>query len=113
MKNYVKQGNNIPLIANKNLTSGQGTVIGSIFGVATGDVASGAEIEFSTVGVFDLAKTASQTFAQGAKVYFNNSTNAATSTTSTNFMIGTAVAAAGANDASVRVRLDGIAVTAS
>lgn len=113
MKNYVKEGINVTLTANKNLTSGQGTVIGSIFGVATTDVASGADTEFSTRGVFDLAKTASQTFAQGAKVYFNNSTNAATSTTSTNFMIGTALVAAGANDATVRVRLDGVAVTAS
>lgn len=113
MKNFVKDGINIPLTANKNLTSGQGTVIGSIFGVATTDVLQGDEAEFSTKGVFDLAKTAAQTFAQGAKVYFNNSTNAATSTTGSNFLIGTAVKAAAGGDATVRVRLDGIAVTAS
>lgn len=113
MKNFVKHGANIGLTAPYNVTSGGGMLVGSIFGVATGDVASGDEVEASTTGVFDMPKTAGNTFAQGAKVYWNNSTKAMTSTASTNYLVGTAVQAAASGDATVRVRLDGIAVTAA
>ena len=37
MKNFIQKGNNITLTAPYNVTSGDGLLVGSAFGVATGD----------------------------------------------------------------------------
>jgi len=58
MKNFVQPGDNITLNAPADVLSGAGVIIGSIFGVANGDVLSGAPVVLSTVGVFDLPRTA-------------------------------------------------------
>ena len=45
MKNYVQPGNTLTLTAPYAVTSGDGLLVGSIFGVAGGDAASGATVE--------------------------------------------------------------------
>jgi Uncharacterized conserved protein (DUF2190) len=52
------------------------------------------------------------TFAQGANVFWNNSAKTCKATSAGYYCIGAAVAAAGANDTHVIVRLDGRATTA-
>ena len=69
----------------------------------------GADVEIDVVSVFDLAKDSS-TFAQGAKVYWDNTNAVAASTASGNGLIGVATAAAAAGDATARVRLNGIGI---
>ena len=107
MKNFVAVGNTLTLPAPAALTSGQGALIGSIFGVAQKDAASGEEVAFLVTGVLDLPKAPSQAWAVGAKVYWDNAARVTTTTASGNTLIGVAVAAAGASTASVRVRLSG------
>lgn len=53
MKNYIQPGNTITLTAPYDVNSGDGFLVGSIFGVATGAALSGAVIEAALVGVFD------------------------------------------------------------
>ncbi|MBL4557289.1 MAG: DUF2190 family protein [Rhodobacteraceae bacterium] len=77
MKNYVQPGATLTLTAPYALTSGDGLLVGSIFGVAAGDAASGATVEAALTGVFDLTKIGSQAWTVGAKVYWTTPTSAA------------------------------------
>lgn len=107
MKNYVQDGDFLTLVAPHDCASGAGALVGSLFGVATGNVASGAEGEFSTTGVYDLAKVAAQAWTVGAKVYWSAADKLCTTTATGNALIGAAVAAT-ANPSGVgRVRLNG------
>lgn len=107
MKNFVQPGANITLPAPYDRKSGEGALIGALFGVASTDVDSGAEASFVTVGVFDLTKAASQAWTVGAKVYWDNAAKACTTTATSNTLIGVAVAATGgsAGETIGRVRL--------
>ncbi|NJO54371.1 MAG: DUF2190 family protein [Bacteroidales bacterium] len=109
MKNYVQPGNTITLVAPYAVASGDGLLVGSIFGVANADAANGAAVEACVVGVLDLKKVGSQAWTVGAKVYWDNTNKQATTTSSGNTLIGVAVEAvgSGAGETVGRVRLNG------
>ena len=56
MKNYVQPGNTITLTAPYAVASGDGLLVGSIFGIAAGAAAIGEPVETALVGVFDITK---------------------------------------------------------
>lgn len=118
MNNYVSKGDYVTVTPASAVASGQGVLIGRLFGIAAYAVAAGGSLEILTHGVFDIAKDTS-TFAEGDTVYWDNVNLVATSSQSTtpgaNCEIGVAVlnAATGTNypggasgDATVRVRLN-------
>ena len=109
MKNYVQPGNTLTLTAPYGVTSGEGLLVGSIFGVAAGDAASGATVEAALTGVFDLTKIGSQAWTVGAKVYWDDTNKRCTTVATDNTPIGVAVeaVAGGAGDTVGRVRLSG------
>ena len=109
MKTYVQPGNTITLTAPYDVTSGDGLLVGAIFGIASGDALTGAEVEVATTGVFDVTKAASQAWAVGDKVYWDNTNRVATKTATANTLIGVAVLAVGgtASETIGRVRLNG------
>ena len=109
MKNYVQPGATLTLTAPYAVTSGDGLLVGSIFGVAAGDAASGATVETALTGVFDLTKIGSQAWTVGAKVYWDDTNKRCTTVATDNTLIGVAVAAVagGAGDTIGRVRLNG------
>lgn len=107
MKNYIQPGDTVTLIAPAVVASGAGVLVGSIFGVAAGAAASGAAVEVVTTGVFDLAKVEAQAWTQGARIYWDDTAKVATTTASTNKLIGVAVEAAANPTATGRVRLSG------
>lgn len=109
MKNFVQKGDNLTLAAPYDRLSGQGALIGSIFGVASVDVLSGVEAAFVRTGVFTLAKPGSQAWTVGAKVYWDNTAKNVTTTSTSNTLIGVAVAAvgAGAGETTGKVLLTG------
>lgn len=107
MKNFVQPGDIVPVLAPANVTSGDGVLLGTLFGVAAFSAASGAEVEIRLRGVFDLPKTSAEAWTVGAAVYWDATNKVATTTSSSNTLIGKAVAAA-ANPSGVgRVRLNG------
>ncbi|MEC3860123.1 DUF2190 family protein [Mesobacterium sp. TK19101] len=108
MKNYVQPGNTITLTAPYAVTSGDGLLVGSIFGVAAGDAGNGETVEVALTGVFDLKKVASQAWSAGDKVYWDNTNKEATKTATANTLIGVAIeaVAGGAGDVIGRVRLN-------
>lgn len=91
------------------LTSGQGALVGTMFGVARADAANGADVALKTRGVFDLTKTGTQAWAVGAAIYWDNAAKNCTTTVGTNTRIGVAVASVdGAAGSTIgRVRLNG------
>ena len=109
MRNYIQPGHAITLAAPYDVVSGAGLLVGSIFGVATHDALSGAEIEAQLTGVIDLAKAASQAWTAGAKIYWDNAAKRVTNVASGNTLVGVAVLAvgSGADETIGRVRLNG------
>ena len=109
MKTYVQPGNTITLTAPYAVASGDGLLVGSIFGVAAGSAALGETVEASLVGVFDLKKVASQAWAVGDRIYWDNAARQTTKVTTSNTLIGVATeaVAGGATDLIGRVRLNG------
>jgi predicted RecA/RadA family phage recombinase len=107
MKNYIQPGETITLTAPYAVSSGGGALVGSIFGVAVGDVANGAQGEFRTTGVYSLAKETGAAWAVGDLIYWDNTEKRCTKTATSNKLIGVAVAAAASGDGVGRVRLNG------
>ena len=109
MKNYVQPGNTLTLTAPYAVTSGDGLLVGAIFGVAAGDAASGATVEAALTGVFDLTKVGSQAWTAGARVFWDDTNKRCTSVATDNTLIGVAVeaVAGGVGDTIGRVRLNG------
>lgn len=105
-KNYIQSGAVVTLAAPYDVSGGGGLQVGSIFGVASGDAVSGADVEAMTSGVFDLPK-ATGAIAQGTKVYWDNTNKNVTTTASGNTLIGAATVAVVSGDATVQVKLNG------
>jgi predicted RecA/RadA family phage recombinase len=104
MKNFVQPGDMVTVANSAVQTAGNVLIVGKLFGVVTNSVAAGEDVTIATCGVFDLAKDAS-VFALGALVYAT-AAGQATSTASSNTLIGVAVKAAVTGDAVVRVHLN-------
>jgi predicted RecA/RadA family phage recombinase len=115
MKNFIQEGDVITLTAPYALTSGQGALVGQLFGIACTDVANGAVGEFKTRGVFSHAKTGTQAWTQGQKIYWDNAARVFTSVATGNTFVGHAVeaVAGGAGDVIGKVRLTGTPSTAT
>lgn len=105
MKNYVQDGDTITLPAPYAVTSGQGALIGALFGVANNTAASGDDCEFDVEGVFDITALSTDTATVGAKLYWDNTNKRLTTTASGNTLVGVAVAAKAASATTARIRL--------
>jgi predicted RecA/RadA family phage recombinase len=107
MKNYVQRGDTMTLTAPYDRNSGEGALVGSIFGVAANTVANATDGEFDVVGVFTLAKVSAQAWTQGALIYWDNTAKLCTTVSSGNKLIGVAASAAGNPSGAGDVRLNG------
>lgn len=109
MKTFIQPGQTVTLPAPYDVVSGAGLKLGAIVGVAAHDAAAGAEVETMLTGVHDLAKTPSQAWAVGAKIYWDDTNKVTTTTATSNTLIGVALlaVAGGASDTIGRVRLNG------
>lgn len=108
--NYVQPGNHITVTLDDStdtddVTSGQGVLIGSLFGVALTDGAPGDDVAIATEGVWDLPKVSAQAWTVGARIYWVAADENCTTTAGANKLIGVAVAAAANPSATGRVRL--------
>jgi predicted RecA/RadA family phage recombinase len=105
MRNYVQDGDVLPLTAPYDVASGAGMLVGSLFAVATAAALSGATVEGRTRGVFDLTKATGAGWTQGAKVYWDNTAKNVTTTSAANTLIGVAAQIQASGDAIGRVKL--------
>jgi predicted RecA/RadA family phage recombinase len=109
MKNYIAEGDTLTITAGSAIPSGSGVLVGSVFGVAAADIASGAEGPINLTGIYDLPKTAAQAWTAGALIYWSGT--ACTNVASTNKLIGIATRAQLAADTLGRVRLNAAGIT--
>ena len=109
MRNFVQSGKTLTLTAPYAVSSGGGALVGSIFGVAAGDVAISVEGEFDVEGVFDLTRETGggTAWSAGDLIYWDNTNKRTTKTSTSNKLIGVAARAAADGDATGRVRLNG------
>lgn len=112
MKNFIAVGDTLTITAGADIASGEGVLIGSLFGVAAGAIANGAEGVINLTGVYGLPKAPSQAWTIGAKIYWDDANDRCTITAGSLTLIGVAVAAvgAGAGETVGRVRLNGAAL---
>jgi predicted RecA/RadA family phage recombinase len=71
MKNYLQPGDKITVPAPATVTSGSGTVLGTLLGVATHDAASGASCTFLIEGVVTLPKLTAAVIAVGDRLHWD------------------------------------------
>lgn len=109
MKNYVQPGDSITITATAAATSGDGVLVGNLFGIASGDAAIGDKLVLATTGVFTMSKVSTDVIAVGAVVYWDDGNGLVTTDddTGNNELIGLAVTTAGNPSGTVNVRLDG------
>ena len=105
---YVQVGNSIDYTPDAAVSAGDVVVQGTLVGVAKLDIAAGALGALVVSGVFDFPKATGSSVAitAGAKVYWDETYEVATETSEGNTYLGKTIAAAGDDDATVRVRLE-------
>ena len=94
MKNYVQKGDNLTIPAPYDAAGGTGVKSGSIFGVAQSNVVAPADVVLVRKGMFAVAKVSAQTWALGAKIYWDDTAKLFTTTATSNTLVGVATAAA-------------------
>ncbi|CAM3933800.1 DUF2190 family protein [Paracoccus yeei] len=104
-RNHVQPGLVLSIPAPAAVLSGGVVVAGNLVGIAQGDAAAGETVDVALTGVWEIPKTAADSFAVGDRVFWNASTGLATSTVGSNARVGTAAEAAAASTGAVRVRL--------
>ena len=114
MKNHIQKGDVITVPAPAGgITSGEGTIIGSIFGIAACAAAAGEPVELATTGVYQLPKATATVLTVGARVAWDNPAQNITVPGTGRFPVGIATEAAGNGSTSVAVRLDGVGTVAA
>lgn len=107
MKNQVQDGDVITVTAPYAVTSGQGCQVGAaLFGIASGDAASGATLELQLEGVYDVTALSTDTAAVGDLLYWDNTNKRLTTTATSNLKVGVAVAAKASGATTARILLN-------
>jgi predicted RecA/RadA family phage recombinase len=95
MKNFIAVGDRLTITAPADIASGEGVLVGTLFGVAEGAAANGAEVVLKLTGVFDLSKAPSEEWTVGAAIYWDATEGRCSTVATGNPLIGVAVRAAG------------------
>jgi len=107
MKNFIQTGDSVTVPAPANVESGDGVLVGDMFGVAIIDADSGDDVSLQLTGVVELPKTAAEAWTVGASVYWDGAEDEATTVSTDNTLIGVAVKAADNPSDYGKVRLNG------
>ena len=114
MQNYIQNGQVITVTTPAGgIASGDGLIVGNIFGVAAYSASEGDPLELATTGVYKLPKATAAVLTVGARVAWDNTAKNINVPGAGRFPIGIATEAAGNGITSVAVRLDGIATAAA
>ena len=105
---YVQEGDYLEVTLPYARNSGEGVLVGTIFGVCVVNGVQGDVINIHTEGVYGLvaATGASTDATQGAKAYWDNTNRRVTPVSTNNTLIGSFVVAKATTDAAARVKLN-------
>ena len=110
MINFIKSGENLTVAAPYALSSGDGCLVGSLFGVASADAVLAADVEIVTEGEFDMKKTPALAIGAGDVLYWDDVTKVLNKTAS-GVAVAVATVAAANPSATVRCRLGSPAIS--
>lgn len=114
MKTFIQNGDVITVTApTGGVASGDGAIVGSLFGVAAFTAAEGEVVEIATRGVYLLPKNPTAVIAAGAQVAWDAVEKQIDVPGTGLYPVGIATEAAGNGITTVRVRLDGVATAAA
>ncbi len=102
---FAHEGAAIDYIPETDVAAGDVVVQGDLVGVARLDMKAGGLGVLAVTGVFDFAKETGIAYTVGTILYWDDTDNVVTTTTSGNKLIGKVVRAAATTDPTVRVRL--------
>lgn len=108
MKNYVGRDENVTIAAPAAVSSGDAVLVGSLFGVAQADAASGADVALVQKGIFKLPKLTTDVMAVGNKVNWNDTNKELQLATSDLDNVATVLKAAGNGVTEVEVVLTSV-----
>jgi predicted RecA/RadA family phage recombinase len=107
MKNFVQEGDYLDITAPAEIESGEGVLIGDLFGVAVTDIANGAKGVLAVKGVYSIAKVTSDGGAAAwAPAYWDATAKKVTGVASGNVQVGLFTEANLTADATARVLLN-------
>lgn len=92
MRNFIQPGSSLAVTVPGagGVTSGQGVLVGALFGVAAVAAAQNAVIEAAAATVFDLTTEPALAISAGVRVFRDNAKRRATTTATGDFCIGLA-----------------------
>ena len=102
--NYIQPGRSITVAApTGGVLSGDGVLIGTLFGIAQYDAVEGAEVEILTEGVVEIGKTSALAIGVGDRLFWDDTNKLVNKTTTAQQQVGVAVAAAANPSATVKM----------
>ena len=102
--NYIQPGRSITVAApTGGVLSGQGVLIGTLFGIAQYDAVEGAEVEILTEGVVEIGKTSALAIGVGDRLFWDDTNKLVNKTTTAQQQVGVAIAAAANPSATVKM----------
>ncbi len=105
-KNYIQPGHTITVAApTGGVLSGDGLLIGTLFGVAQYDAVEGADVEILTEGVIEIAKTSALQIGVGDRLFWDATNRVVNKTATAQVCVGVAVSAAANPSATVKIKL--------
>lgn len=114
MKNHIQKGDIITVPAPVGgIASGEGAIIGNIFGIAAYSAAVGEPVELASTGVYQLPKATAAVLTVGARVAWDNTAKNINVPGAGRFPVGEGTEVAGNGITSVAVRLDSVATVAA
>jgi len=102
---FVQNGLAVDYTPSSAVAAGEVVVQGDLVGVAKFAIAANTLGALAVDGVFDFAKNTSVAYTAGTILYWDDTNNVVTTTSSGNKQVGKVVRAAATTDATVRVRL--------
>ena len=107
MAKRIQEGEILTVTAPYALASGDGCLVGSLFGIANFAAASGAPVEITTEGVFPIPALSTDTATVGTKAYWDNTNKRITTTLTSNVLVGAFTYVKASGETVAAVYLDG------
>jgi predicted RecA/RadA family phage recombinase len=105
-KNYIQPGRVITAAApTGGVTSGDGVLVGSLFGVSQHDALESEDVEILTEGVIEIPKTSALAISVGDRLFWDDTNKEVNKTATAQSCVGVAVSDAANPSATVIMRL--------
>ena len=104
--NFVQCGDSISVSAPRDLSSGDGVLIGVLFGIATVDALSGESVNIAREGVFTIPKTSALAISVGDRLFWDDTNHVVNKTATAQVSVGIAVSAAANPSSTVEMLIE-------